>query len=141
MSTQTLTALLKRQFPTFRARWCSGESKLLIPIVENYLKEVFEGHTIVEMERRADFHKCDVTLQLDITVKLRDGSLLTNIICDLGSYDIHCPEDGVELIKKFNLSEEFEGLVWYWLDRNHDDDDGSAQVDDMEPPAKRQRMF
>ena len=125
MYTRSLKSLLVEKFPTFPARWIDADREThpqIIAVVKNYLKDVFEGHTIVQMDRRADLNSCGVKLQLDITAKLRDGSLLTDIICDLGYYDIHCPEDGVELIKKFDLSKDFDGLAWRWLDLDSDAD-------------------
>jgi hypothetical protein len=109
----------------------------IFSLAVKYLKDVFKGHEIIETDRLADFHKRDVTLELDLTVRLRDGSLLTDVICKLGSYDIHYPERGAELIMNFVLSEEdYDELVEHWLD-DADDADGN----DMEPSAKRQRYL
>lgn len=117
----------------------------IFSLAVKYLKDVFKGHKIIETDRLADFHKRDVTLELDLTVRLRDGSLLTDVICKLGSYDIHYPERGAELIRNFILSEEdYDELVERWLnsdDSEDEDDADDADGNDMEPPAKRQRYL
>lgn len=116
MNTRSLTSLLNEKF-AFTPR---DHYAHIFSLAVKYLKEVFKGHTIINSIRRADYHKREVLLQLDITVRLRDGSVLTDIICNLGRYDILFPERGMELIKMFDLSKAFEGLVERWYD---DDDD------------------
>ena len=81
-----------------------------------FLEDLLTDHTIVAKHLNGDYSNREVFLSYHLDLRLRDGTVLEDVVCPFGHYNILEPHVGEALIENFSLMDHIDRILNMWLD-------------------------